>query len=276
MSGGRGEHPAVAGGEHVVQQQGAADQAEVAVRLRVVAQARARRAGRTARAAARSGRPCRASARTAPRRRCAGRCAGTPRSATPCRCGSRPPGRAGRRPSGSGRRPGRCAGPPRSCSTVDEEARVVVGQQPGQADPERRGVHVLVAVRDACTPGLVVPAVLQHVRADPVAQLHPLRAGPRRRAAAPRAAPGRRSSSTSPWSRRGAGAAGGPPRCRGRARASGGGPPRPCPPAPATRRRAPSRAASATAASRSAIGPKTSSWSWWLAALPTRTGREPA
>ena len=38
----------------------------------------------------------------------------------------------------------------------------------------------------------------------------------------------------------------------------------------------PSRAQSTTAATRSATGPNTSSWIWRLAALPTRTGREPA
>ena len=110
-----------------------------------------------------------------------------------------------------------------------QEARVVVGEQAGQADPQRRGVHLRRGRRRRCTrrPPRASPwsSTSSAIRSRSV---DPLRAGRRRRAAQRRAAPGRRSASTSPWSRRGAAAGGGPPRCRGRARASAATRPRPC------------------------------------------------
>ena len=111
-----------------------------------------------------------------------------------------------------------------------QEARVVVGQQPGQADPQRRRVHLrrrrrrpCRRRRSSCQPcSSTFSAIWSR-------SSRPLRAGPRRRAARTTL---QRPVDGQPAHDLGVDVvprrAGGPPRCRGRARASAARPPRPC------------------------------------------------
>src|SRR6266508_2508188 len=155
-----------------------------------------------------------------------------------------------------------------------QEPRVVVGQQASQADPQCGRVEVVLAVGDGVCPDRLVPAPREHLLGDRVPQPHPVE--PLRPAEAP---PHLKTT-----------VHGEPAHHLGVHVLAGWQPRLPDAVSGSCQRRSTAETIAsmssmsssvgarwpASSAIRSATGPNTSSWTCRLAALPTRTGRTPA